>query len=165
MRMVLAGLVALALTFCAASGAPDEAADAILKVHNQERAALGVPALAWDDKLASHAKAWAIQLAQTGRPEHSKPAARPGEGENLWMGTTGAFTPTEMAGGWAAEKAHFRNGVYPNVGTGPHVVGHFSQMIWRNTTAIGCATARSGQSDILVCRYSPAGNAIGEKVY
>jgi len=48
---------------------------------------------------------------------------------------------------------------------GGHVVGHYTQMIWKNTSQIGCALARTNSWDILVCRYSPKGNMIGEKPY
>jgi len=44
-------------------------------------------------------------------------------------------------------------------------VGHYTQMIWKNTTAVGCAVATGGGMDPLVCRYSPSGNFIGQPVY
>jgi hypothetical protein len=46
-----------------------------------------------------------------------------------------------------------------------HVVGHYTQMIWRGTTRIGCALASSRRWDVLVCRYGPPGNFIGEMPY
>jgi hypothetical protein len=38
------------------------------------------------------------------------------------------------------------------------VVGHYTQAVWNSTTSVGCATASSGDSDVLVCRYHPWGN-------
>ncbi len=139
----------------------------ILDGHNAERRAVGVPPVAWDDALASQAATWARHLAALGRLEHSAAADRPGEGENLWMGTAGAYAPAQMAAGWTAEKADFANGVFPDVARDGHwrAVGHYTQMIWRGTTKIGCATASSPAWDVLVCRYAPAGNMVGEWVY
>jgi len=45
------------------------------------------------------------------------------------------------------------------------VVGHYTQMIWRNTTEVGCAVAERDDRQILVCRYSPPGNVRGEMAY
>ena len=52
-----------------------------LKLHNDARAAKGVPA--WDATLASAAAAYAKQLADSGKFEHSPGSSRPGQGENL----------------------------------------------------------------------------------
>ncbi|MCH8858879.1 MAG: SCP-like extracellular [Proteobacteria bacterium] len=139
----------------------------ILAAHNHERAAVGVPPLAWSELLAAHAAVWARYLAQTDRPGHSPRDQRPGEGENIWLGSTGAFSPEEMVGGWIAEKSNFQNGVFPNVGLSENaqIPGHYTQVIWRGTADLGCALTNDGRRDYLVCRYTPAGNLIGERPY
>jgi hypothetical protein len=38
-------------------------------------------------------------------------------------------------------------------------------MVWRTTTQVGCATARTADEEVLVCRYSPPGNWIGQTAY
>ena len=43
----------------------------ILAVHNDERHAVGVPPLVWNNTLAAGAKAWAESLAAAGKFEHS----------------------------------------------------------------------------------------------
>jgi len=43
----------------------------LLATHNAERAAIGVPPLAWNASLAADARVWADELAATGRFEHS----------------------------------------------------------------------------------------------
>lgn len=136
----------------------------ILAVHNQERSQVNVSPLTWSDTLANHAQQWANQLATRGSFEHSQGS---GEGENLWMGTSGYFSYTQMVQSWAEEKQYFRYGVFPNVSTtGNWVdVGHYTQMIWRNTTQIGCAVATGNGNDVLVCRYSPPGNFMKQKPY
>lgn len=137
-----------------------------LVAHNRERAAWGVPAMAWDLGLAAAADRYALQLAQTGRWGHSHRAARPGQGENLWMGTRGAFSPEQMVGGWLSERRLYRAGVFPHVSRNGRWsdVGHYSQIIWRTTTRVGCAVRSSRHNDYLVCRYSPQGNIDGRPV-
>jgi len=155
----------LAARPCEATVSADFSAQ-ILAAHNAERTALKLPPLAWSETLAAHAAVWAKHLAETGQPQHSPASERVGEGENLWVGSAGGFTPAEMAGAWAQEKQFFQYGAFTSgIMPGGHVVGHYSQMIWKNTSQIGCAVARTSSWDILVCRYSPRGNLVGEKPY
>jgi hypothetical protein len=44
-------------------------------------------------------------------------------------------------------------------------VGHYTQLMWRDTGKVGCAVVRDSQYDILVCRYSQAGNVEGERAF
>jgi hypothetical protein len=143
----------------------------ILDAHNKERASLGLPPVVWNAELAQGAADWAQHLAEIGRLEHSKPADRGKRfiGENLAMGTAGGYAPAAMVAGWIAEKKDFLYGTFPAVTSSPtgdwHLVGHFTQVVWRHTTEIGCAKASTALWDVLVCRYNPAGNIAGEKPY
>lgn len=138
----------------------------LLAAHNAERAAIGVPPLRWNDDLANDALMWARQLAATGRFEHSpdEPGKEP-QGENLWAGTPRAYSPEAMVGLWAAEKKDYRAGVFPNNSRSDDVerVGHYTQLIWRGSGEVGCATAVGRSEEFLVCRYSQAGNVYGER--
>jgi hypothetical protein len=138
----------------------------LLRAHNAERAAVGVTLLAWDEQLAASASTYAAQLAQLGTLRHSDRATRGGAGENLWMGTRGYFTPEQMVDNWASEKRMFRPGIFPNVSTTGNWadVGHYTQMVWRQSGAIGCGVASSRSSDFLVCHYAPKGNIDGRPV-
>jgi hypothetical protein len=164
-------LLALAAAACAAAApvrqAPQVDARAIwLDAHNRERAAFGVAPLVWDEGLAQAALSYARQLAPTGRLRHAPRSARPGQGENLWIGTRGAFPPAAMTGNWAGERRHFRRGTFPDVsrtGDWKHV-GHYTQMVWPTTTRVGCGLASSPRWDVLVCRYSPPGNRDGVRI-
>lgn len=42
------------------------------------------------------------------------------------------------------------------------VTGHFTQVIWKSSTKLGAAFARSGNQIIVVAHYAPAGNVIGQ---
>ena len=184
-QILLSGAAAILLGGCAAGAtgaesalgyAPAQAtsptaaggtvAERVLAAHNRERAAVGVAALRWDAQLASGAAAYAAQLARMGQLVHSSRQSRPGQGESLWMGTAGAYTPDAMMQNWASERRFFRAGMFPNVSTTGNWqdVSHYTQMIWRSTTHVGCAVERSGRWHVLVCRYSPAGNRDGQPV-
>jgi len=59
---------------------------------------------------------------------------------------------------------YFKNGTFPNVSTTGNWsdVGHYTQVIWKNTTEVGCGVARSNQGEIWVCNYNPPGNYQGQ---
>jgi hypothetical protein len=138
----------------------------LLAVHNRERRAAGAAPLVWDSGLAAAAASWGPALERLGKLAHSPRTARPGQGENLWMGTSDAYELEEMAGSWAGEKGLFRPGSFPNVSRSGNWsdVGHYTQMIWKGTTRLGCAVRKSRKWDFLICRYSPPGNVVGQRV-
>jgi hypothetical protein len=137
----------------------------VLAAHNRERSALGLIPLSWNPALARAARRWADHLAMTGRFEHAPENYTAPEGENLWAGSRGYFTPEAMVNAWIREKRFFRPGTFPDNSTTGRVedVGHYTQLIWRATTEVGCAEAAGASEDILVCRYAEAGNYRGEQ--
>jgi hypothetical protein len=138
----------------------------ILSLHNAARADVGAPPLKWDSTLAVAAASYGPALSRLGRLVHSPRAGRENQRENLWMGQQGRFGPEDMIGTWTAEKNHFSPGQFPNVSrTGNWSdVAHYTQMIWKTTTHVGCAIYRDGGWDYLICRYSPPGNRDGNVV-
>lgn len=138
----------------------------LLAAHNVERARVGVAPLQWDAALAGSAASYGPALASIGRLQHSPRASRPGQRENLWMGPRGAFSPEQMIGGWISERAYFRPGMFPYVSrTGNWAdVAHYTQLVWRGTTRVGCALHSTERWDYLICRYSPPGNVDGRRV-
>jgi uncharacterized protein YkwD len=131
----------------------------LLNEHNRHRAAVGAPALKWSNALARDAQQWADHLSSTGTLTHS---TGNDQGENLWMGTAHAYSYERMVESWASERRDFEPGVFRSgIGRNAKVVGHYTQMIWRDTTHVGGAMATAGGFDYLVCRYSPPGNVIG----
>jgi len=138
----------------------------IIALHNQVRWAAGVRPVIWDRALAAAADAYAARLASSGRWGHSPQSQRPGQGENLWMGTHGAFSVDQMVASWSSERRLFRSGDFPWVSKSGSWgdVGHYTQMIWPGSTRVGCAVRSSASYDYMVCRYSPGGNVIGSRV-
>jgi hypothetical protein len=151
-------------SFCADTEPGGGAIREILEAHNRYRSALNIPPLKWSDRLAKDAMTWAGKLASENAFYHSRGT---GQGENLWKGTSGYFTFTQMVDTWGNEKKYFRYGAFPQVSTSGNWsdVGHYTQIIWRETTEVGCAKASKGGYDFFVCRYSPPGNFMRQQVY
>ena len=57
------------------------------------------------------------------------------------MGSTGYYGVEELVGFWIEEKRHFQPGTFPNVSRTGYWkdVAHYTQMIWKGTTNVGCA--------------------------
>jgi hypothetical protein len=90
-----------------------------------------------------------------------------GVGENLayWRGSNASLsTMIEM---WEQEKKLFQFGTFPDVSSDGNwlSVAHYTQMVWRDTTQVGCGVGNNGKTDFLVCWYSPQGNYIGRVPY
>ncbi len=139
----------------------------MLYAHNRARDAIGVPPLGWDAALAQDADRYAYDLARTRTFRHSSKAQRSSpQGENLWMGTRGAFTYAEMTASWMDERRYYRAAAFPDISTTGQWqdVGHYTQAVWRSTTRVGCALRSNETNEYLVCRYSPPGNIFGRTV-
>ncbi|HEY6578024.1 MAG TPA: CAP family protein [Rhizomicrobium sp.] len=166
--IVLAAFVAtVSVVSLAAHAAPFTAKQKLelLATQNKYRVEVGVPALKWSNDLAASAQKWAHQLADDVHAlKHSGGA---GKGENIAMSTAGRATLAQLVDSWGAERHYFIESSFPNVSrTGSwSAVAHYTQMIWRNTTEVGCGLATGGGNDYLVCQYAPQGNFMGEKVY
>ena len=139
----------------------------VLAAHNRERTALGIKPLVWDEKLRASAQSWADHLAATSAFEHAPDNVNESEGENLWAGTRGSYSAEAMVDGWIRERRFFKPGSFPDNSTTGRVadVGHYTQLVWRDTGSVGCAVASGRSEDVLVCRYSDAGNYVGERPY
>jgi len=137
---------------------------AMLAGHNEARQRYGVAPLVWDEGLSRDAAVYAARLARANRFEHDRQAGRvPRQGENLFMGTLGAYSYADMIRLLVEEGRYFRPGRFPDVSTTGSVwhVGHYTQIIWPSSQRVGCATASNRSNDFLVCRYLPAGNFVG----
>jgi len=142
------------LLFLAGNGAAQD----LLAAHNAVRARLSLAPLVWSDRLAKHAQEWADNLLARGEFGH-----RPNltYGENLYEIRGAAATPARVVGAWAAESKYYDYRSNKCQG----VCGHYTQIIWRDTTAVGCAVARGRGREVWVCDYDPPGNWIGKRPY
>ena len=143
----------------ASGGMSSADARAVLDAHNQARAQVGVKPLVWNTELAAIASIYATKLARTGQFKHS---GQRSYGENLFMGTAGAYGPVDGVRAWIGESRDYDYNV--NHGHGKPV-GHYTQVVWSGTTAVGCGQAVGHGSMWMVCNYYPAGNIVGQRPY
>ena len=145
------------------------AQNTILSKHNSERSAVGVQPpvqpLTWSNSLATQAQAYANQLSTGGYVCNGSSCVKDiphgAANENLAWGSPG-YPISSMVQGWANEKSQYDGQPIP---PGYSPAGHYTAMVWQNTQEIGCGFVAPGQIDILVCRYNPAGNIIGQMPY
>lgn len=131
----------------------------ILTAHNSYRSDVGISNLTWSEEVATSAQAWADELATNCDFKHSS-----GEyGENIWAGTKGAFNPTDVVTSWGSEISDYDYD--SNTCADGKDCGHYTQIVWKNTTKVGCGTVTCDGLDVWVCQYDPPGNFIGEKPY
>ena len=134
---------------------------AITVHHNKVRASVGVAPLKWSPTLANYSQKWADHLAGSScRMEHRSDNQY---GENIYTGTAGHFTAVDAAKAWEAEKKSY-NGT-PLKHSIVKAVGHYTQIVWRDTRMLGCGEALCNKMLLVVCNYDPPGNYIGRKPY
>ncbi len=132
---------------------------AVLDYHNKVRNDVGVQAFTWSTTVAQEAQAWVDNLAATScNLQHSNS----NYGENLYIGS-GSRDMVSAAQSWETEKVNYTG--YILDASNWQQAGHYTQMVWSNSTELGCATATCDNNLIVACNYSPAGNFLGEKPY
>ncbi len=148
------------------------------KAHNDVRSALGVQGLIWSDELADYAQEWANYLAKKNRcqlkhrPNHGKYKRH--YGENLYAGGAVRWSdgrteiqkvsPDMVVKPWAEEVKDYD--YESNTCRKGKVCGHYTQIVWKDSTKLGCAMAFcSDKNQVWVCSYDPPGNYIGRKPY
>ena len=157
------GLFAIALLLYLPSYgqvANQEEIDQIIDRHNFWRADVGVGEISYSSEMADAALIWAQKLKRKGCAfEHSGN----GFGENLFKGTVGFYTAADAVDSWAGEKQDYnydKNKCRPGA-----MCGHYTQIVWKNTTEVGCAKMECDGMVTWVCNYNPPGNYVGEKPY
>lgn len=130
-------------------------------LQNRARAAVGVPPLVWDTELAQYADLYAKQRRQDCLLKHSNGPY----GENIFWGSGDMWNPAQAAAAWVGERRWYTYG--SNSCNGGQECGHYTQIVWKTTTRIGCAmvTCFQGRGVFMTCNYDPPGNYIGEKPY
>lgn len=131
-----------------------------LEAHNQWRRLHNVPELKIDPKLTKFAQSRAdfIAASDGDKFEHVKETPY---GENLAWHSNEKSDCNKLTAMWYDEISDY-NFFKPSFNM---TTGHFTQMIWRDTTRVGCARQISTGSQggvYLVCNYDPPGNFVGE---
>jgi uncharacterized protein YkwD len=143
----------------------------MLEAHNAARAdAKPTPSpalepLTWDPAVAEVAQRWADQCTY----EHNED--RGNAGENIAAATPGYLDAKAVVKDWVSEVASYDYS--KNTCASGKVCGHYTQVVWRNTRRLGCATKRCTINspfgtptwDFWVCNYAPPGNYPGQRPY
>jgi uncharacterized protein YkwD len=131
-------------------------AETFITEHNRYRAKHCAKPLTWSPQLAAESQKWADTLKSKGCMfGHSGTK----HGENLAAGTTGAVPPEEVVRMWYDEVKlyDFKKPTGFTMET-----GHFTQVVWTDTTQIGCGMVQCKGNDIWVCQYERPGNWEGQ---
>ncbi|EOY17683.1 Protein kinase domain - like 10 [Theobroma cacao] len=128
-----------------------------LNAHNAARKEVGVPYMTWDNVL----EAYALNYSQ-GKIDDCELVHSVGpSGENLaWSSSD--LSGIDAVGLWVEEKADYdlESGVCATGG----VCGHYTQVIWINSTQLGCAKVRCrNNGTFIACYYYPPGNVVGKR--
>ncbi len=149
---------------------------AIVAAHNKLRAEVGVTKkLTYSKTLAASAQAWANNLKRTNHCQmrHSEPDGK--YGENLFWGSAVDWTDgrkelqkvssKRVVEDWGSEKADYDYN--SNQCAAGAMCGHYTQIVWRTTTKVGCGVAvcEDTKEQVWACQYQPAGNWVGKKPY
>ncbi|TKW41957.1 hypothetical protein SEVIR_1G351700v4 [Setaria viridis] len=149
----------------AARGKRKSLESAFLDPHNAARRAVGLRPLKWDERLAGYARRYAAARSGNCALEHSHGPY----GENLFRGSGGAgWTPAAVVGAWVRERALYDARANAcRGGGGRGACGHYTQIVWRATTAVGCAIVPcgGGRATFAVCSYNPPGNYVDVRPY
>ncbi len=124
-----------------------------VKAHNKYRKMHQVGNVKWSVKIAKSAQAYADTCPVP--PNHSKTSY----GENMAWGGYGSDVKQAVARWYREEpKYNYNKGAYQSG------AGHFTQIVWKGTTEIGCGyktdcnNLRQYGGGVFVCQYNPAGN-------
>ena len=147
----------------------------MVAAHNRWRKTVGAPPLTYSTELATSSQEWADHLKEGNhcQMQHSKPDGK--YGENLYWASAvewsngkrevqqvSAETVVDV---WAKERADYDYN--SNSCAKGKMCGHYTQVVWRTTTTVGCAVAvcEDSREQVWVCRYEPPGNWVGKKPY
>ena len=159
-----------------------------LKLQNDARRDVGIEdkyKLIWSDTIAKDAKSYADELVQSGAFEHDTRRNHASfedggykngpYGENLYAyySSTGKVPSySDAIRSWLSEKDNYNGGVisYDESECSGGQCGHYTQIVWRTTTRVGCARSQYKRGDykggyVIVCKYKTPGNIIGERPY
>lgn len=150
----------------------------VLQAHNRVRAKHRLKPLKWSDKLAKYSQQWADHLGRGQSCKMYHRSGYPPHGENLYISSAivwsegnkevarerNPVTIKNVVKAWTDEEKWYNyksNSCQPG-----QQCGHYTQIVWRETTEVGCAVKFCGdQSQNWVCSYNPPGNYVGKRPY
>ncbi|XP_059909969.1 Golgi-associated plant pathogenesis-related protein 1-like [Gadus macrocephalus] len=125
-----------------------------LTTHNTYRQMHQSPPLTLSKDLNESAQSWANHLLDIGSLKHR------GNGENIYCMSSSApinLTGKEAVESWYGEVKDYE---YNSPGY-KDTTGHFTQVVWKETTEVGVGLATDGKRVFVVAQYRPVGNMKG----
>jgi uncharacterized protein YkwD len=127
-----------------------------------------LPAMTWNDDLANIAQGYAEQCKWEHNPDRSD-TFNTYVGENLFAQYGSVPSSLDVVQNWMDEQQFYD---YDTNGCSG-VCGHYTQVVWRESTELGCAIHLCDEveglswSDVylVVCNYAPGGNYNGVRPY
>lgn len=132
-----------------------------LDAHNTARSAVGVADISWDDTVQAYAEDYANQRISDCSLVHSGGPY----GENLFWGSSTSYSGIDAVNSWVDEKQYYDYNT--NTCASGQTCGHYTQVVWRDSTQIGCARVECDNNAgvFIICSYNPAGNVVGQWPY
>ncbi|XP_064624955.1 cysteine-rich venom protein pseudechetoxin-like [Lineus longissimus] len=146
------------LSFGNAEAVDSSTRSTIVQIHNKLRndvspTATNMLKMSYDLELENLARKWVNQCKR----EHPSVNTVPGKaalGQNLFFSEVHETWNTAI-NAWHNEIKHFTYGTYTTSG----VTGHYTQVVWADTSLVGCAMKKCGERNyIYACNYGPGGN-------
>ncbi|XP_078506076.1 cysteine-rich secretory protein 3-like [Lissotriton helveticus] len=134
--------------------------NAICNKHNELRRIVDPPAsdmrkMVWSKEAAANAKKVAEKCIFNHSSAEERMIGTIECGENLYK-TTKPVPWETLIQGWFNEYQNFTYGIGA---TKPGAkVGHYTQVVWNESSKIGCASKQCSNFVLAVCQYAPAGN-------
>lgn len=129
----------------------DSEAQLWLNEHNRVRNSLGLSSVTWNESLAQDARNYANVCKFEHSPQSSRMVGNTVLGENLAYGSPFSYYDDEkMFALWEEERKFYSHPMNPN-----SEQGHYTQIINKNVTEIGCGCSNCSGNKICVCRYNP----------
>ncbi|XP_052162749.1 pathogenesis-related protein PRB1-3-like [Oryza glaberrima] len=163
-RAVACCMFVVAAIMVAAAVAQNSAQD-FVDPHNAARAEVGVGPVRWDDTAAAYARGYAAQRRGDCKL-HTDSGGR--YGENIFWGSAGGdWTAASAVAAWVKEKQWYDRGSNSCSAPPGRPCGHYTQVVWRGSTAIGCArvVCDNNLGVFITFNYSPPGNYNGKPPY
>ncbi|KAM7392099.1 hypothetical protein PAMP_022734 [Pampus punctatissimus] len=124
-----------------------------LETHNAYRAEHGAPPMSYNKELNAEAQKWADHLLEKGSLGHSD--TKDGENVyNMWSSAPLKLTGKEAVDSWYSEIKDYNWSMPGFSGS----TGHFTQVVWKESTELGVGMATDGNKVFVVGQYRPAGN-------
>ncbi|KAK2998896.1 hypothetical protein RJ639_023342 [Escallonia herrerae] len=131
------------------------------QVHNAARVEVGVGNLTWDNALAAHVQSYASERTRDCMLKLSKDGKH---GENATFRSGDVMTAMDAVALWMQEKLYYD---YKQNACEPYrECDHYIQLVWCNSTRLGCAAATTGCSKgyfYVACNYDPPAKLDGKQ--